>query len=310
MKHTYNQSGMSSILFAMIFAVILSLLAVGFASLVRNDQRQTLDQSLGYQAQYAAEAAVNQIKSKIKESASPIAASPDCSMTPSYELVVNSGVRVSCVTWDNKAKSLIYDPVGTEPVAVPINVPSGFNKLVISWTATNKGYYPSAASEIPNSLTSNNYPVLRMTYLPSGSTETKQQYYVPVNGGSGTINYPNVGADANVGAANCNATQCVMTINQNPFPGGYLAIAALGQVASNVRIEALQGSVLQDMLNAQYVIDATAIAQDVTKRVQARVPYGKQTWRPGFVAAADKMCKDIKIDGNNTSSVSGATVCP
>ena len=54
-----NQKGMSSILFAMVFIIILSLIGVGFATLVRKDQRETLDKTLSFQAQYAAETAIN-----------------------------------------------------------------------------------------------------------------------------------------------------------------------------------------------------------------------------------------------------------
>ena len=57
-----NQSGMASIMFAIFMAIVLCLLAVGFATLVRNDQRQTLDKTLSNQATYAAESAINKIQ--------------------------------------------------------------------------------------------------------------------------------------------------------------------------------------------------------------------------------------------------------
>jgi Tfp pilus assembly protein PilX len=303
----YNQQGMSAILFAMIFTIILSLLAVGFATLVRNDQRQTLDQSLGYQAQYAAETAVNQVAANLK--ANPTApANTNCG--PSYELITGSGVKVSCVTWDSRAKNIILEQVATEPVTAHIEVPSLYNNLYITWTAANTGTYGSGA--FPNQILATNYPVLKAIFLPEDTTDAVSLYFTPVNNGGGTIAYPSVNADGISDAADCDAAtgSCTMQVNMGPFNDGYLALSAIGQVASKITIEARQGTTPQDILNSQYVIDATAIAQDVTKRVQARVPYGSQTWRPAFAATADRMCKDIRIDGTNTSSVSGAAVCP
>lgn len=303
----YNQQGMSAILFAMIFTIILSLLAVGFAALVNNDQRQTLDQSLGYQAQYAAETAVNQVTANLK--ANPTApANTSCSAP--YEVITGSGVKVSCVTWDNKAKNIILEQVSAEPATAHIEVPSGYNNLFISWTAANTGTYGSGA--FPNTIVANNYPVLKASFLPANTTNAVSMYFTPVNNGVGTVAYPAVGADGTSTAADCDAAtgSCTMQINMGPFQNGYLALSAIGQVASKITIEARQGNTPQDILNSQYVIDATAIAQDVTKRVQARVPYGAQTWRPAFAASADRMCKDIKIDGTNNTSVSGAAVCP
>ncbi len=303
----YNQKGMSAILFAMIFTIILSLLAVGFASLVQNDQRQTLDQTLGYQAQYAAETAVNQVSANLK--ANPTAAASTTCGAP-YELVTGSGVKISCVTWDSRAKNIILEQVSTEPTTARIEVPSGYNNLYISWTASNTGVYGSGT--FPNTILAANYPVLKATFLPENTTNAVSLYFTPVNNGAGSVAYPAVGADGTSSPADCDSATrtCTMQINMGPFQNGYLALSAIGQVASKITIEARQGTTPQDILNSQYVIDATAIAQDVTKRVQARVPYGAQTWRPAFAATADNMCKDIEIDGTNTSSVSGAAVCP
>jgi hypothetical protein len=214
------------------------------------------------------------------------------------------------VTWDNKAKNIILEQVSTEPITAYIDVPSGYNNLFISWTASNTGTYGSGA--FPDTILAANYPVLKTTFLPINTTDAVSLYFTPTNNTGGTVAYPAVGADGSSTAADCDAAtgSCTMQINMGSFQDGYLALSAIGQVASKITIEARQGNTPQDIYNSQYVIDATAIAQDVTKRVQARVPYGAQTWRPAFAASADKLCKDIRIDGSNTSSISGAAVCP
>lgn len=54
-----DQRGFAAILVAMILILILSLLTVGFAQLMRREQRSALDKQLSSQAYYAAESGVN-----------------------------------------------------------------------------------------------------------------------------------------------------------------------------------------------------------------------------------------------------------
>jgi len=61
----------------------------------------------------------------------------------------------------------------------------------------------------------------------------------------------------------------------------------------------------------QIKIDVNAKAQDQSKRLISYIPAEPltNTWQPFFAAAADSLCKDVKIDGTNTSGLQGA-VCP
>ena len=63
-KNNNYQTGIASIMFAIFIAVVIvtRLFAIGFAVLVRNDQRQTLDKKLSNQAQYAAGTEINRVQ--------------------------------------------------------------------------------------------------------------------------------------------------------------------------------------------------------------------------------------------------------
>ena len=70
-----------------------------------------------------------------------------------------------------------------------------------------------------------------------------------------------------------------------------------------------------EFTGAQAKVDATAMAQDVIKRIQATVPLEEVKWHPGFTAMADMMCKNYKVDGLNNNTVTSppmvnSTVCP
>jgi Tfp pilus assembly protein PilX len=54
-----NQQGFAAIIIAIVLLVVLSLITVGFAQLMRDNQRQALDKQLSQQAYYAAESGVN-----------------------------------------------------------------------------------------------------------------------------------------------------------------------------------------------------------------------------------------------------------
>lgn len=76
-----------------------------------------------------------------------------------------------------------------------------------------------------------------------------------------------------VGYADCSEDTCSATISGLTFEKAYVRISSLYQNASSVRIERfnLDGSTSTGLENAQVLIDVTGKAQDVLKRVQARV---------------------------------------
>ncbi len=64
-KLKQNESGLAAIAVTMIIMGIVTLIVVGFATLMRREQRQALDQQLSTQAFYAAESGVNATRAYI-----------------------------------------------------------------------------------------------------------------------------------------------------------------------------------------------------------------------------------------------------
>lgn len=312
-----NQSGITSVMFALVFSAVLTMIAIGFAFVVRNDQRQTLDRYLSYQAQYAAESGVNQAINNIRTAQATLGAVPSGDTCQAYDFSGDGSVKATCVTWSTEADYIYKESLGSEPFISKLLVDPDLSTITITWQKKDKPNYGSFGTILPD-IDSSNVPILRFSIMARvgatyDSTTFKQLYIVPSVGG-GSISLTSVGAsDGSIVAADCTLDgTCSMTFSNAVIyqPDSVLSLSAIGEVADWVKIEAYQGGTRRKLKEAQITIDSNAIAQDVTKRVQARIPFMADTWNPGFVAAANEICKDIKIDGTNGTSISGGPVCP
>src|ERR1044072_6757095 len=130
-----DQNGMAAIIVTMVTMVVISLIVLGFATISRREQSETLDQQLSTQAFYAAETGVEDAKNVITaaiRAGKAIPSKTDCDTntvsgyTPSYPIgagtVLNSanGVSSSCLLVDPVPDSLEFDGIGTDNVVVPI----------------------------------------------------------------------------------------------------------------------------------------------------------------------------------------------
>lgn len=303
-----NQSGMSAILFAMVFVVILSLLAVAFATLVRNDQRQVLDKTISFQAQYAAETAINRKAAELQ--ANPSATSQaTCVAFDLSDPGFNASAKVTCLTWLNEVDSIEKQSLGTEPFITQLEPTpaASFSSVTIKWKATNSitNTYPSLISNLP-AIASANIPILRLTIADIGNINAaKTAYFVPSN----SQNNLAVWSDGDIGTAQCTvAGDCSITVGFSSSRA-YVSLAAYGNKAD---ITSITVSGNPKLKGAQAVIDANARVQEITKRVVARVSLLPQTWNPGFAVSANKICKDYRVDGtqNKPASETTAPVCP
>lgn len=64
------------------------------------------------------------------------------------------------------------------------------------------------------------------------------------------------------------------------------------------------------MAGIQAKVDVNVQAQDQSKRTIASIPLQKQTWQPWFATLAESLCKDIKVDGENTRGKIDPDACP
>ncbi len=157
MKSTIrDEQGMASIIVTVIIMLIISLIVIGFASLARREQRQALDDQLSTQAFYAAESAVNDVKTHLPATVLPTYATT-CQGPGSYinylntqgvsnDLNSSSGTKYTCVLVDSHPKDLTYDRVSTNNSTIAPLYPDGslntdnlIDTVTISWQDADGG---------------------------------------------------------------------------------------------------------------------------------------------------------------------------
>lgn len=114
-----NQNGAAALLLAMFFVILITLVTIGFATLVRRDQRATLDKTLSKQAQYAAESGINAVRNYVDraKAAGTLTSNSNCNpsaLAPTYQApdfsgAGGSGVSLSCLTWSTEPTELSFE---------------------------------------------------------------------------------------------------------------------------------------------------------------------------------------------------------
>jgi hypothetical protein len=168
------------------------------------------------------------------------------------------------------------------------------------------------------------FPTLRLTVSSKDVADAKTVFLVPNIGAGDNASMAN---DGSIARANCNSVtlKCEAIVGNLPSspwnPGVDWGIISLTSLNGTSNVESFTawsdgagGGTDIEIVNAQVEIDATAMAQDVIKRLQAMIPLDTVTWHPGFAAMANKLCKNYKVDGSNNNTVTSAmvnsTVCP
>lgn len=140
-KHTRlnNQSGLVSIVVALVIMGIMTLMSVSFAFLTRREQRQALDRQLSTQAFYAAETGINDAVSKLDTLGTNVT---DCSdaeqdrigTLAERQLDPASGVEYTCVLVNQLPSSLVYDTISeNDSIIVRVRSPLTIDNLKFSW---------------------------------------------------------------------------------------------------------------------------------------------------------------------------------
>lgn len=96
-KLSDNQGGFASLVIAIVIVLVLSLMTVGFAQLMRTEQRSALDKQLSSQAYYAAESGVNDAIKAINAGYS--IAKTKCGNTPGVGLAAEIDSSVTGYTY-------------------------------------------------------------------------------------------------------------------------------------------------------------------------------------------------------------------
>lgn len=316
-----NQSGMTAIMLAMFLAIVVSLLAVGFATLVRKDQAETLDKTLSYQAQYAAESGVNKAISFIDEN--PIAdGNGNCADITSegntFKSSFNIGqANVTCATWDKDMDRIEVSPSTTVAEMASFTEAT---EIEVSW-ASSGGYGNGKLNALP-SILNNEKRVLSLTITDKSNLRERQRFYlVPWNNNDGTQGYVSRNGEApRLLQAQVIPDSGVASVKINGFSDRkeYLINAQfLNGDSSTEDVSITKAPRSPGFVNtSQYKIDVNARSQDITKRV---IVYYTKTGLPGPAYSVNLqndgiICKDYQLDGNqnpfNKASEGSVAGCP
>lgn len=323
LRGTSDQRGMAAIMITVILMIVISIIVLGFAQVVQREQRNSLDNQLSTQAYYAAESGVNLAQARLK--ATPTL--PDkttCPASGSFsaaDYAVGEQAEVTCLLISKKLSTLEYQNVDMHsvPMLVQADGGVGISEITVSWESPTSSSVGGCATsgEFPASPAAggNCQPVLRLDLLP---VTTGMDAVIAKNAQFTSFLYPsasstpisyvagnvqgisNVRCDASGTPKKCNAVISVNGANQ------YVARVMSLYGDSNVTVTAESGAGAVDLINGQVLIDVTAKASDVLKRIQARMSLTTPVPDFAITAGGAGICKryqkigtDISIDGTH-----------
>lgn len=309
------QRGMATFAVTAVLMIVISLIVVGFSMVARRIERQALDRQLSQQATYAAEAGADMASAimlqKIRSGTS-LTALPEkrtCAEgDPVYKDVqFSSTVKVTCLLVRRNVDSLRYSNV-TDGAAtvVPITTrDSSLGEVTLEWgiNKDNAGCINDGNYTRPEDRANwkCNAGILRIDIAPLANGDpnafAKTVFVYPYkDGASSSIDYvttPN-GSWAN---GRCAGRQCRITITGlRGTRDMFLAVRSLYE-NSDLFITGRSAGGGEAVFTGQAVVDVTAKAEDVLKRIQVRVPLiVDSTTAPGFaVQSQDSLCKKYSI---------------
>jgi hypothetical protein len=317
-----NQQGIVSIMVTLIIMIVLSLVVLGFARIMRREQRQSLDYQLSTQAFYAAESGINDAVRAIKGGYS--SKKTDCATPPSSSdfptgSEVAPGVSYSCLLIDPTPLELVYDNIDiAKSTVVPMKAAGAdpFTSVTISWQAKDAGGSPSVDScpDLGEFRPAANWPtngcdagVLRVDLVPSDgpldramlASSTMTAFLYPRPGSATPLNYNDAigfGGQGAIVKGDCTdggARRCKVTITGLSRTGYHLRLKSIYK-PSAVTVTATSAIGPIPLAGAQAVVDSTGKANDILRRIQVRVPLHRAI-APEALESVNTLCKRMKV---------------
>lgn len=323
-----QQQGMVAIITTMILMIVISLIVLGFSQLVRRNQRQALDAQLSSQAFYAAESGLNLGRQKLNQPGGY--RSTDCiddEANPEYK-IDSEDIVVSClmvspaldikldglsggsrvVIIDNDEAGGIDAPVGSASISWSMPAPTAYGTSSTCAAAPpvlpNDDSWGCKNAMVRIDLVPISNSMDRATLIANQST----MFLYPVEGSGGSLATTLTPADKGkiVGVSCVNGTApgpCRVVINNMAANKYAVRIMSLYR-ATDVVIQSVAGG---GLISGQAIIDSTGRAQDVLKRVQARVPSGTgESVRDFAIDSYGPLCKTYKITPATNNVDSGS----
>jgi hypothetical protein len=331
-----NEHGMVAIVITSVLMIVISLIVLGFTQTVRREQRQALDRQLSTQAFYAAESGVNLARKVINEQLANGEPTDKTSCDESgrysgkYQIDTSTGSQITCLLVQPNLTSYEYQGVGTDAKVFKLTGAGGVSipYIGISWEADPKVAYAGCAAAVPAipfpAAWSCSEPVLRVDIVPLGASMSQgtlqasqfTSFLYPKNGASISPVLSGNGTGANIGTIS--AVNCASV----PFGGNKYRCSAEIQIALpvnsyGVRIMGIYKTASVSitpkdsthspitLIDGQIIVDSTAKAVDVARRIQARITVSSGASNaPDFpiqTGGALGLCKQYTITGGSYS---------
>lgn len=341
-----NNSGFVSMIVTITIAIILTSITIVFVYLMIREQRQSLDRQLSAQAFYAAESGVNYaIKADLDEVASCPTGTPavDPFYDPLNNRPGDTkNIKYTCILTTDKPPDLIYDDISmNNSTTFFIKNRDGINtlsELSFSWdnySGTGEGRPNNANDGYPKFFPADTWGggigVLEISIYPIDTptissdrlkNDSRTFYLYPEQGGPGTTtkSYNDLDgqilkgfcANGNV-PKKCNGVT-ITGLDQspaNPGPGvtaesGFMVRMRSIYNPASLQITGKAGASDFRLEGGQRIVDVTARASDVLRRIQVRIPIRPKYELPVFgIETADNLCKLLE-----TSPAGSSDGCP
>lgn len=335
MKHNHlrnNQSGLAAIIVTVILMLVISLITLSFASIARREQTQTLDRKLSSRAFYAAESGVNIAAEKIATDPTVYpngkdSCGSDAIITqPDYEIDAAAQTEVTCLLIDRAPTTIEFQNISTDSKVFPVYTADStpLQRLFINWQSSTPTSMPDFSgcpptTQLPQSWPSASCsaPLLRIDLVPTGGSglstdglanSTFTAFIFPGSSDQQPVYAANVGANQGITFTGiCDNTP---DVTSQPYYC-QASITGLSQSSYFVRLQSFYGnantiltagpnsSTHKQLVGAQIMIDSTAKAVDVVRRIQVRKPLVQNVGVPDFaLTAAAGICKRYYIIPN------------
>ncbi len=343
-----NESGMAAITVTLIILGIVTLIAVGFANLMRREQRQALDQQLSTQAFYAAESGVNIARDAVDAAiaSNDVLEINDCAANNSPiasgggAIGVNTNVSVSCLLIDT-TPDILSKKLDTTDSSWVTKVQSAngqqIDRIVISWGSTDNSapFVTDAASIngnllVPNGSGPNKWGnttgVVRAMLIPDTTdrddlvAQSFHAFLYPndasvVSGVNSTAYNTDRTAQGKFLKGNCDTNgapnPCSVEITNVSRASAFLRLKAIyNGVNVTVQAFAAGSNTPLELANAQAEIDATGKAADVLRRIKVSVPLttGSSVYPEFAVEAFESICKRFNTWPSDSEVSLGAPI--
>lgn len=338
-----TEAGMMSIIVTMIMMLVITLIVLGFAQISRRDEQQALDNQLSTQAFFAAETGVNDAYDAVRtQLASTGTVQPKSTCGPGsaaspypaskYDPAIDAGVSYSCLLVTTELQD-ISQTVATDgsSVTLPLHPVGGpgikIHRLNITWYAAQK-VTPLTLSNCPNNAPAMGagslkpatswtcpYSMLRIDLVPTDTATLSRGSLMMDN--IGFFLYPalNAGpissnsANGTVQGMKCGLASCTAAIDITPqtYTNYSIRLSAIYQSGGTVDIKADGPSGPLDLADAQVAIDSTGKAQDVLRRIQARMSLVQPNNSVGYaLETGSSICKHFQVaNGIGINNVTG-----